>query len=254
MIRRRFESQRPENSDGASWQDDIDVRPAASPSGTFKVFSVLGALFFALVGAGVYAMTGWPWQGTGPGPAVAVPAQNQTLARADLQLRDAPALMRAPDPRPMPQTPEPAPAAMPAPAPAAAPPQPQLAALPSPAPAPEPAPAQPSSPPVATPLAAALPRQLTIEEQAEVRQFVQRAQQIIERTSDIAAARLFLERAVRLGDGDAAFRLAETFDPSWLTRIGARGVAGDPARARGLYQQALDRGVAAARERLAALR
>jgi hypothetical protein len=213
---------------GVSWQDDIgaDQRRA---SRSLKVFSIVGALVFVALGAGLYAISGWPWQGTAPAIAVT----------------------QAPPPPPAASIPV-------APPPPAAPPT--VASLP-PLPVPEvrtppvqPLP-EPMPPPAATPPpAASAPPRSSAEQLAEARQYVQRAIRILQQTNDIAAARLFLERAAKLGDADALFQLAETYDPAWLARSGARGVSGDTSRARALYQQALDGGVAAARERLAALK
>lgn len=48
---------------------------------------------------------------------------------------------------------------------------------------------------------------------------------------DIASARLFYERAANAGYGPAALRLGTTFDPSFLTRAGLRGLPGDTGQA-----------------------
>ncbi len=70
---------------------------------------------------------------------------------------------------------------------------------------------------------------------------------------DIAAARAFLERAAEGGDGRALMALGDTYDPSTLGRLGALGLKGDEALARGYYSRALAAGVGGARERIAAL-
>lgn len=114
----------------------------------------------------------------------------------------------------------------PPPAPAVAPPEPVARSL------------QPSPPRVAT---------------AESTLLVQRARKMIETTGDIAGARLILIRAAEIGDPQAAFLLAETYDASTLARWGVVGLKGDPATARRLYQDALAGGVHDARDRLAAL-
>jgi outer membrane biosynthesis protein TonB len=222
----RPDPESPAQDAGVSWQDDINVRRRSATGA--KVASLMGALVFALLGAGLYAVGGWPWQS--PGPAVAVTAPQPEPARQPLPQAEPPA---APEPRtaslpPTPPPPEPPPQAAPEPVPPAPPP----AAAAAPAPPPTPGP----------------------EQLAEARQLAQRASRILRETNDIAAARLFLDRAAKLGDADATFRLAETYDPAWLSRAGARGVAADVARARALYELALDRGVAAARDRLMALR
>jgi TPR repeat protein len=53
--------------------------------------------------------------------------------------------------------------------------------------------------------------------------------------------------------GLVAFALAETYDPNMLAAWGTRGVAADVAKAKALYGEALERGVARARRRLEAL-
>jgi hypothetical protein len=226
---------------GVSWQDDIGA-DQKRPSRRLKVFSVIGALVFVALGAGLYAVSGWPWQGTAPAvavtqaPPLTIPpfAAPPPVVAAAPPAASQPALpipeLRAPAP------PRPAPLPEPAPPAAAAPP-----------------PAAPQQSAVAPPAATAPPRP-SAEQLAEARQYVQRAIRILQQTNDIAAARLFLERAAKLGDADALFQLAETYDPAWLARAGARGVSGETSRARALYQQALDAGVAAARERLTALK
>ena len=70
---------------------------------------------------------------------------------------------------------------------------------------------------------------------------------------DVAAARAFLDRAADEGDTRALMVLGDTYDPATLTRLGAVGIRGDAARARDYYARALAAGVAAARQRIAAL-
>ena len=73
------------------------------------------------------------------------------------------------------------------------------------------------------------------------------------RDGDISGARLVLERALSSGDGRAAFLLGQTFDPHMLTEWQARGIKGDTARARELYERASQLGVAEAKDRIANL-
>jgi hypothetical protein len=47
-----------------------------------------------------------------------------------------------------------------------------------------------------------------------------------------------LESALESGSAEAAFMLAETYDPKVLTSWGARGVRGDTSRAQELYGRA----------------
>ncbi len=70
---------------------------------------------------------------------------------------------------------------------------------------------------------------------------------------DVAGARLWLEAALDAGDADAAFRLAETYDPAKLTEWRIVGVASDVSKARALYERAADGGVEAARQRISRL-
>jgi TPR repeat protein len=62
---------------------------------------------------------------------------------------------------------------------------------------------------------------------------------------DIASARLFYERAADTGDGQAALRLGETYDPAFLERARLR-VQGDRARAVLWYQRARELGASEA--------
>jgi hypothetical protein len=70
---------------------------------------------------------------------------------------------------------------------------------------------------------------------------------------DVAGARAFLDRAADEGDKRALMVLGDTYDPATLTRLGAVGIRGDAAHARDYYARALAAGVAAARQRIAAL-
>jgi hypothetical protein len=63
---------------------------------------------------------------------------------------------------------------------------------------------------------------------------------------DVTSARLFYERAADAGDGQAALRLGETFDPHFLERAKLRSVQGDPAAAVFWYRRARELGVAEA--------
>jgi Peptidase C39 family len=63
---------------------------------------------------------------------------------------------------------------------------------------------------------------------------------------DIVAARLFYERAAYAGEGQAALRLGETFDPVFLDQARLRGARGDLSTALSWYRRARDLGVAEA--------
>lgn len=67
---------------------------------------------------------------------------------------------------------------------------------------------------------------------------------------DIAAARLLLHYLAERGQGEAAYELGRTYDRDMLAELGARGIDGDLASARGWYQRAAQSGNAKAAERL----
>ena len=66
------------------------------------------------------------------------------------------------------------------------------------------------------------------------------------RKGDLAAARLFYERAADAGDAQAAIRLGETFDPLFLDHAQLRGARGDLGTALSWYRRARDLGAAEA--------
>ena len=76
-----------------------------------------------------------------------------------------------------------------------------------------------------------------------------RARELLD-IGDIAGARLLLTHLAERGDGEAAYELARTFDREMLAKLGARGLDGDPAQARGWYRRASQDGNAKATERL----
>jgi len=65
-------------------------------------------------------------------------------------------------------------------------------------------------------------------------------------TGDLAAARTFYERAADAGDAQAAVRLGETYDPSFLDRAHLHGVRGNVVLALAWYRRARDLGAAEA--------
>jgi hypothetical protein len=67
---------------------------------------------------------------------------------------------------------------------------------------------------------------------------------------DLLAARLFYERAADGGDGQAALKLGETFDPVFLDRAHLRGARGDWSMALSWYRRARDLGVGEAENML----
>jgi hypothetical protein len=88
--------------------------------------------------------------------------------------------------------------------------------------------------------------------QSDMRRLADKASQAV-RDGDIMGARVILERAIDAGDPTAILALAQTHDPRVLERMGVRGIRGDPARARALYQQAQDKGLKEAAAALAGL-
>jgi hypothetical protein len=77
----------------------------------------------------------------------------------------------------------------------------------------------------------------------------ERAKRLLDE-GDIAAARLLLLHLAERGEGEAAYELARTFDREMLAALGAIGVDGDLAQARGWYQRASQDGNVKAAERL----
>jgi hypothetical protein len=74
------------------------------------------------------------------------------------------------------------------------------------------------------------------------------------RQADISGARPVLEYAVNRGSARAAFMLAETYDARALRSWRARGISGDPAKARELYERAQAGGIEDAKERIKTLK
>jgi hypothetical protein len=71
--------------------------------------------------------------------------------------------------------------------------------------------------------------------------------------ADISGARPLLEHAVEHGSARAAYMLAETYDTRVLQAWRARGISGDPAKARQLYERAQAAGIEDAKGRIEAL-
>src|SRR5262249_13636661 len=69
-------------------------------------------------------------------------------------------------------------------------------------------------------------------------------------SGDGAAARLVLRRAADAGDAGAAMKLAETYDPANLAKLGVHGIVPDVSMARSWYEKARQLGSAAAPQRL----
>jgi hypothetical protein len=106
------------------------------------------------------------------------------------------------------------------------------------------------TPPAANPPAAGSSN--IVLSQADLQKLAEKAAEAI-RDGDIAGARLVLERAEEGGDVTAIYALAQTFDPRVLQQMRVQGLKGDAAKARELYQQALDAGVTDAKDKLSGL-
>src|SRR5215472_17074927 len=70
---------------------------------------------------------------------------------------------------------------------------------------------------------------------AEVSGLVKRGDYFVA-TGDITSARLFYERAIEAGNRSAAVRMAITFDPVFLDKVGIRPTVGNQREARAWYQ------------------
>jgi hypothetical protein len=93
-------------------------------------------------------------------------------------------------------------------------------------------------------------KMITPENREQAQANIARAERIIAETKDISTARLFLERALQLGEPKAALLLGETYDSARLKQFGVKGIASDTKRARDLYEQAFSGGVVDAKTRL----
>ncbi|MCK1527145.1 hypothetical protein IVB15_05120 [Bradyrhizobium sp. 182] len=91
------------------------------------------------------------------------------------------------------------------------------------------------------------------DEGAAAGRLVARARMLLEQ-GDIGAARIVLERAAEIGNAQAAFALAETYDPHVLPKWSTVGTLGDVSKARELYARAEAVGNTQAKQRLEALR
>ena len=90
------------------------------------------------------------------------------------------------------------------------------------------------------------------DEAAQVARLIARASLLLEQ-GDIGAARVVLEHVARMGNSQAIFVLAETYDPLVLPSFGTYGTHGDATKARDLYARAEAGGVKEATARIEAL-
>jgi len=84
------------------------------------------------------------------------------------------------------------------------------------------------------------------------RAMMSRAKELMQ-TNDVAAARLIFKRLAENGVSEAAFNLAQTYDPDFLKTIPTAGLAPDPELARQWYLRASALGYAEANVRLSGL-
>jgi hypothetical protein len=90
---------------------------------------------------------------------------------------------------------------------------------------------------------------LTREEREQAEKLLSRGDRHIT-DGNIAIARQFFIRAAELGLPVAAWRMAETYDPTVLARANVRGLVPDPVAARKWYERALELGMPEANARL----
>lgn len=103
-----------------------------------------------------------------------------------------------------------------------------------------------------TPEAAPETTEAPVVSDPQTKHLFRRAEQFIEE-GDIAAARLMLRHLAEAGNGPAAFKLAQAYDPDWLAENGTDTVPPNRDLAVRWYTMAHDRGQDGAAERLKAL-
>lgn len=135
----------------------------------------------------------------------------------------------------------------------------QVAALPEPVVPAPPAPSVPVAPveQPTPPKQAAAPVEPTIVKSAPASPapaggLLARGKALLDQ-GNIAAARLYLERAVAADSAEAALLLGSTYDGVWLKQRGVVGVAGEPKTARKWYLEAQRLGAPEAAARLSGL-
>jgi TPR repeat protein len=95
-------------------------------------------------------------------------------------------------------------------------------------------------------------QQLSADDRTKAEKLVAQGERFLQQGS-IVLAREFFRRAADVGLAQAAIRLAATYDPSEIARLGAQGVVPDRAEARKWYERARELGAPEAEERLARL-
>jgi hypothetical protein len=82
---------------------------------------------------------------------------------------------------------------------------------------------------------------------ADLSRLLTKANELI-RPGDVSGARLLLERALESDSAEAAFYLAQTYDPRILDSWNVQGILPDVEKARALYQRAHEAGLSKAKE------
>ncbi|MDB5580490.1 MAG: hypothetical protein JWR80_5666 [Bradyrhizobium sp.] len=107
-------------------------------------------------------------------------------------------------------------------------------------------------PPSSSQTAGGRPASAPSKDSPEVIRLLARARLLLDQ-GNVVAARALLERAAEIGDAQASFKLAETYDTAILLAWQTQGTRGDTAKARDLYAKALAGGIQEARSRIEAL-
>ena len=118
----------------------------------------------------------------------------------------------------------------------------------------------PEPPPVALPLVGSPPKQaapqppvLSTEAKAQAERMLANGLKQLDQ-GNIGAARMFLQRAAEEGSGEAALKLAETFDPNVLARVAPLAIkSADIKEAKRWYEKARELGAPEADVRLGRL-
>jgi hypothetical protein len=98
----------------------------------------------------------------------------------------------------------------------------------------------------------ALPAAAERQGNSEAPRLIARASALLGQ-GDIGAARIVLERGAETGSAQASFMLAETYDPTVLSRWRTYGTRGEVTKAREFYAKAYAGGIQEAKDRLNAL-
>jgi hypothetical protein len=94
---------------------------------------------------------------------------------------------------------------------------------------------------------------LRSDESGRIADLIEHGQKMID-VGYLAGARAYFKRAAEAGSGEAALKLGATYDPDFISEIGALGVKADPDEARVWYERAKQLGVEGAEEKLRTLK